>query len=53
MAQLSSDRASLLNLLKGHGALEELTALQEMHATTRTHFEALTNCARWQSGLIK
>jgi uncharacterized protein YydD (DUF2326 family) len=41
LAQLSSDRASLLNLLKGHGALEELTALQEMHATTRTHFEAL------------
>jgi uncharacterized protein YydD (DUF2326 family) len=41
MVQLSSDRASLLNLLKGHGALEELTALQEMHATTRTHFEAL------------
>jgi uncharacterized protein YydD (DUF2326 family) len=25
MVQLSSDRASLLNLLKGHGALEELT----------------------------
>jgi uncharacterized protein YydD (DUF2326 family) len=41
MVQLSSDRASLLNLLKGHGALEELTALQEIHATTRTHFEAL------------
>lgn len=41
LEQLSSDRATLLNLLKGHGALEELTALQEMHATTRTHFEAL------------
>lgn len=41
VAALTSQRAELLSLLSGHGALEELTRLQELHSQTRGRLESL------------
>lgn len=43
IASLTEDRAGYLNALAGQGALEELTQLQELHATTRLKVDELTN----------
>lgn len=40
---LTARRAGFLGTLAGQGALEELTHLQELHATTRLKVEELTN----------
>jgi uncharacterized protein YydD (DUF2326 family) len=39
--QLISDRARLLTILAAHGALDELTRLQERHALSRQRLEAV------------
>lgn len=42
IAERTDRRASLLNTLAGHGALEEFTRLQDMHTATRLRVEGLT-----------
>lgn len=42
IAELTERRAGFLGTLAGQGALEELTALQELHAATRLKVDALT-----------
>lgn len=43
IATLTDRRAGYLSALAGQGALEELTQLQELHATTRLKVDELTN----------
>lgn len=43
IVSLTEDRAEYLNALAGQGALEELTRLQELHATTRLGVDELSN----------
>ena len=43
IAALTNRRAGYLSALAGQGALEELTHLQELHATTRLKVDELTN----------
>lgn len=43
MATLIDQRADYLNTLAGQGALEELTQLQQLHATTRSKVDELTH----------
>lgn len=42
IAALTDQRATYLSTLAGHGALEELTNLQELHAGTRLKVDGLT-----------
>lgn len=39
--QLTAERASQLSIISGHGALDELTQLQEQHALKRQRLEAV------------
>lgn len=41
MERFTAERAQLLSIISGHGALEELTQLQERHAITRQQLEAV------------
>lgn len=41
LTRLTDDRAQILAVLAGKGALEELTALQERHAVTKERLEAV------------
>lgn len=43
VAQLTNRRAELLTTLQGHGALEEFTRLQDLHAATRLRVDNLTS----------
>jgi uncharacterized protein YydD (DUF2326 family) len=43
VVELTNQRAEYLNVLAGSGALEEFTALQDLHAATRLKVDALTN----------
>ena len=43
IASLTGQRAQYLKTLEGHGALEELTNLQGLHATTRLKVDNLTS----------
>ncbi len=43
IAALSDERGGYMNALAGHGALEELTRLQELHLATRAKVEAITS----------
>jgi uncharacterized protein YydD (DUF2326 family) len=43
IAVLSDERARYMSLLAGHGALEELTGLQELHLATRAKLEEITS----------
>jgi uncharacterized protein YydD (DUF2326 family) len=42
IAELTKTRATYLNALSGHGALEEFVRLQELHANTRHKLDTLT-----------
>jgi len=43
IARVTDQRASYLNTLSGHGALEEFMRLQELHANTRLRLDNLTS----------
>lgn len=43
MVRLTEERAEILSMLAGQGALEELTALQERHSVTKEKLEAVKN----------